>query len=121
MGAYDRFRNADPMGVGQFIEAGNHRFLVKRTIQGPSANPQTKNMEKTVVEFKIVRSNTMKIGSACSLVETDAKAGYFGNVLSFVAGILGYSIDEMKSDPDFDTVFNSVFGPDQILTEMLVD
>jgi len=121
MGAYDRFRNADPMGVRQFIEAGNHRFLVKRTIQGPSANPQTKNMEKTVVEFKIVRSNTMKIGSACSLVETDAKAGYFGNVLSFVAGILGYSIDEMKSDPDFDTVFNSVFGPDQILTEMLVD
>lgn len=120
-GAYDRFKNAEPMGVRQFIEAGNHRLLVKRTIQGPSQNPQKKNMEKTVVEFKIIRSDTMKIGSSCSLVETDDKAGYFGNVLSFVAGILGYGIDEMKADPDFDTVFTSVFGPDQILTEMLVD
>lgn len=120
MGAYDRFKNADPMGVRQYIDPGDHYFLVKRTEQGPSKNPTKKNVEKTVVEFKVIKSDTMKEGSVCAMVETDASQGYFGNVLTFVAGILGYEVDDMKKDPDFDAVFASVFGEEQILTDMLV-
>lgn len=122
MGAYDRFKNADPMGTRAFIEEGDHILLVKRTIQGPSTNPLTPSVEKTVVEFKIIKSTNekMKPANMCSLVEVSSKQGYGGNVLSFVTGILGYTIDEMKADPQFDAVFAGCFGVDQILTEMLV-
>lgn len=120
-GIYSRFKDADPMGVREYIKEGKHRFLVKRTEMGPSKNPQKKNMEKTVIEFKVIRSDTAKVGTACSFVETDDKEGYAGNVLSFVAGILGYTIDELKADEDFEAVFDGVFGTDQILVGMLVD
>lgn len=120
MGAFDRFRTAEVMGVRQYIEPGLHVLLVKRTDMGPSKNPQKKNMERTVVEFKVVQSDTLKAGSACSLVETDEQDGYAGNVLAFTAGILGYGIDEMKADPHFEQVFDGAYGKDQILTGMLV-
>ncbi len=121
MGAYDRFKDAEPMGVRKYIEPGAHRLLVRRTVQGPSTHPDRKGKEKTVVELKIVRSDTMKVGETCSLVETEGSAGYFGNVLEFTAGILGYGVDEMKKDEQFNEVFGGCWGPDQLLIDMLVD
>ena len=121
MGAYDRFKSADVMGVRQYIEPGKHRLLVKRTEMGPSKNPQKKGMEKTVVEFKVIRSDSMKLQSSCSLVETDTSQGYAGNVLAFTAGILGYTVDDMKADEAFDQVFDGCYGKEQILVGMLVD
>ncbi len=118
---YSKFQSAEVMGVRQYIEVGTHRLLVKRTEMGPSKNPQKKNMEKTVVEFKIIESSTMKVGESCSLVETDEQAGYYGNVKAFVAGILGNTIDEMTVDPDFNATFAAIFETDQILTGFLVD
>jgi hypothetical protein len=119
MGVYDRFRLAEPMGVRQYTDPGDHFFLVRRAIQRQTTNPQKKG-EVTVVEFKVLESNTMKVGQVCSLVETEPSQGYFGNVLAFVAGILGYTIDEIKADPDFNKVFDGCFGPAQILTDMVV-
>lgn len=120
MGAYDRFKNADPMGVRSYILAGKHVLLVKRTDQSMSKHPNRKGQEKTVVEFKIIESDTMKVGESVSLVETEASQGYFGNVLAFTAGILGMGIDEMKNDPDFDVIFEGAYGKEQILVGMLV-
>lgn len=140
MGAYDRFKNAEPMGVRNYITPGKHRLLVKRSNMSPSTHPNRPNQEKAVVEFKVIRSEqlmdkdgnpatdkagkpfpAMKVGESCSLVETSAQQGYFGNVLAFTAGILGYGIEEMKNDPDFDNVFIGCWGPDQLMTGMLVD
>lgn len=120
MGAFDRFKSADIMGVRKYIEQGTHVLLVKRTEMGQSRNPTKKNTEKTVIEFKVVESDTMRVGEMTALVEVDTSQGYYGNVLSFVAGILGYAVDEMKADPSFDEVFANVFGEEQILTGMLV-
>lgn len=120
MGAFDRFKNADPMGVRSYILPGKHVLLVKRTDMSQSKNPQKKGQEKTVVEFKIIESDTMKVGESVSLVETEASQGYFGNVLAFTAGILGMGIDEMKRDPDFDSIFEGAYGQEQIFVGMLV-
>ncbi len=121
MGAYDRFKTADVMGVRQYIEPGTHVLLVKRTEQGKSKNPKHKGaVEKTVVEFKVLKSDTMKEGCSCSLVEMETNQGYFGNVLAFTAGILGNTIDEMRGDADFDEVFSNAYGEAQILVGMLV-
>lgn len=129
MGIFDKFKNADVMGVRQYIEEGNHRLLVKRVSQFMSKNPLTKNQENVTIEFKVIRTTPkepdqkpqLKVGMTCNLVETSKSQGYEGNVLAAVAGILGLSIDEMKADDDFDDVFGSVFNEDQLLTGILVD
>ena len=120
MGIFDKFKNAETMGTRQYIEEGIHVFEVKRTEQGLSKNPKSRGVEKTVVEFTVVDSDTMKPGISCSLVELETLQGYAGNVLSFVAGVLGVSIEELKADVDFESVFGGVFGTDQILTGQLV-
>ncbi len=120
MGAYDRFKTADVMGVRSYIQAGEHILLVKRTDQSQSKHPSRKGQEKTVVEFKIIKSTTMKVGESCSLVETEASQGYFGNVLAFTAGILGLGIDEMRADEQFDETWTDAYGERQVLVGMLV-
>lgn len=62
----------------------------------------------------------MVVGESCSMAETSENQGYFGNVLAFVAGALGMSIDVMKADPAFNDIFLGVFSPAQILAGMLV-
>jgi hypothetical protein len=120
MGIFDKFKNAETMGTRQYIEEGIHVFEIRRTEQGLSKNPKSRGVEKTVVEFSVVESDTMKIGISCSLVELETLQGYAGNVLSFVAGALGVSIDEFKADDDFESIFGGVFGTDQILTGQLI-
>lgn len=126
MGAFDRFRvNKDgtpiqPMGVRNYIKPGDHYLLVRRATQRQSTNPQKKGNEITVVEFKVLQSDTMRVGEVTSLVETELQQGYFGNVLAFVAGALGYGIEEIQADPDFDEIFDGIFGGDQVLVDMVV-
>lgn len=127
MGAFDKFKNADVMGVRNYIKEGKHVLLIRRTEQGMSKHPKKKDVEKTVVEFKVIASepleeggNCMKVGEICSLVEMETSQGYAGNVLAFVAGVLGLPIDDMKADESFDEVFGNVFGAEQIFTNMLV-
>ena len=79
-----------------------------------------RNLTQLIVEFSIVESDSMKAGISCSLVEMETLQGYAGNVLSFVAGVLGVSIDELKADDDFENVFGAVVGSDQLFTGMLV-
>jgi hypothetical protein len=62
----------------------------------------------------------MAVGESCSMAETSENQGYFGNVLAFVAGVLGMGIDEMKNDPAFNDIFLGVFSPAQILAGQLV-
>ncbi len=120
MGAYDKFKGVEAMGVRAYIEPGDHVLLVRRTEQGPSKNPQTKGVEKTVIEFKIVKTSTMGVGKICSLVELDNQQGYLGNVNAFVAGILGLTTEELFADPDFEQLYGSIFGMDSILVDTLV-
>jgi len=120
MGIFDKFKNAETMGTRQYIEEGIHVFEIRRVEQGMSKNPKSRGVEKTVVEFLIVESDSMKPGISCSLVEMETLQGYAGNVLSFVAGVLGVSIDELKADDDFENVFGAVVGSDQLFTGMLV-
>ncbi len=124
MGAFDRFKNADPMGTRKFITAGNHTLMIKRVQQGLSANPKTQGVEKTVVEFKVLESDSKEhpVGSSCSLVEMSNKEGYDGNVLKFVAGALGETIEAMKGldEQTFEDFFSRIFGADQLLTNMIV-
>ncbi len=119
-GVYSRFQTAEPMGVRSWIPEGDHILLVKRTEMSQSKNPTKKNIEKAIIEFKTVKSDTVKPGKIVSLVEMESSQGYLGNVLSVTAGILGMSIDDMKADPSFDSIFDGVWGQDQILTDMLV-
>jgi len=123
VGAFDRFRDSEIMGVRQYIEPGKHRLLVKRASMGPSKNPEKKklNQENTIIEFKIVRSDTMKVGSVCNLVEVSTAQGYEGNVLLVTAGILGYEVEKMRKDPAFDSIFEAAFGEEQIFCGMCVD
>lgn len=120
MGAYDKFKSADVMGTRQWIEPGDHILLIRQCQMGPSKNPLKKGQENTIVTYRVIQSDSMKPGTTCSLVETDAQQGYAGNVLAFVAGVMGYTIDELKADEDFDAVFDGCFGTEQILTDMLV-
>lgn len=120
MGIFDKFKNADVMGTRQYIEDGIHIFEIRRTEQGPSKNPKHRGVEKTVVEFTVIESDTMKQGITTSLVELETLQGYAGNVLSFVAGVLGVTVDDLKADDDFEAIFGGVFGTDQIFTGMLV-
>ena len=121
MGIWDRFKTANVMGVRNYIKEGHHILQVKRCEMGMSTNPQKKGVEKAVVEFKIIESDTMKVGQLCSLVEMDTSMGYAGNVLAFVAGIMGYDVEALKEDPDFESVFDGVWKEQQILVDMLVD
>jgi hypothetical protein len=120
MGIFDKFKTAETMGTRQYIEEGIHVFEIRRVEQGLSKNPKSKGVEKTVVEFSIVESDAMKAGISCSLVEMETLQGYAGNVLSFVAGVLGVTVDDLKADEDFENVFGAVFGTDQLFTGMLV-
>ncbi len=121
MGAYDRFKDtSNIMGVRAYILPGNHTLLVKRSEMAPSTNPQKKGEEKTVVEFKVIESDTMKVGSTCSLVEVESSQGYLGNILVYVAGLLGENVDRFVLDPDFDETFAAIFEINQISTGMLV-
>jgi hypothetical protein len=120
MGIFDKFKNAEVMGTRQYIEDGIHVLEIRRTEQGASKNPKSRGVEKTVVEFAVVESDNMKNGITCSLVEMETMQGYAGNVLSFVAGVLGITVDDLKGDDDFEQIFGGVFGTDQIFTGMLV-
>jgi hypothetical protein len=120
MGIFDKFKNADVMGTRQYIEDGIHILEIRRTEQGASKNPKHRGVEKTVVEFSVVESDTMKAGITTSLVEMETLQGYAGNVLSFVSGVLGVAVDDLKNDDDFEQIFGGVFGTDQIFTGMLV-
>ncbi len=120
MGAYDRFKEADPMGVRSWIVEGTHILLIKRTEMSQSKNPKTKGKEKAIIEFKTVKSDTVNAGKIMSLVEMETNQGYFGNVLAVTAGVLGYTIDDMKADEDFDAVFDGFWGSQQFCTDMLV-
>lgn len=120
MGIFDKFKNAETMGTRQYIEEGIHVLEIRRIEQGMSKNPKSRGVEKTVVEFSVVESDSMKAGISTSLVEMETLQGYAGNVLSFVAGVLGVTVDELKADSDFESIFGSVFGSDQIFTGMLV-
>ncbi len=124
-GAYSRFRNANVMGVRKYIEEGDHVLLIKRTDQAMSTNPKKKGLERTVVEMKIVETNNpdnMKPGNSCSLVECEPAPGYLGNILAFVAGVMGETIDEINaySEEQFEDTFDSVFGVSQVFTGQLV-
>ena len=121
MGAYDRFKNLDAvMGVRNWIKEGNHVLQVRRTEMSKSKNPQKKGIEKAVVEFKTIKSDTQKVGQICSLVEMESNQGYTGNVLMVTAGILGMDHEKMVEDPDFDAIFDAAWGTEQIFTGMLV-
>ncbi len=119
-GVYDRFKTADPMGVRSWIPEGNHVLLIKRTDLSMSKNPLKKNVEKAIVEFKVIESDTVSPGKIVSLVEMETSQGYLGNVLAVTAGVLGLSIDEMKADQDFDATFDAFWGTSQVVTDMLV-
>ncbi len=124
-GAYARFRGANVMGVRKYIEPGDHILLIKRTDQAMSTNPKKKGLERTVVEMKIVATDspdTMKVGNSCSLVECEPAPGYLGNILAFVAGVLGETIDEVNAydEAQFDDIFDSIFGTAQVFTGQLV-
>lgn len=121
MGAFDKFKSAEVMGVRQYIIAGQHRFMVKRAEMGPSKNPQKPNLERTIIEFSIVKSTTMEEGAICALIEVSSNQGYYGNVLNAVAGIMGYEVEDMRDDKDFDATFLGVFGEAQIIAGFLVD
>jgi hypothetical protein len=120
MGIFDKFKNAETMGTRQYIEEGIHILEIRRVEQGMSKNPKSRGVEKTVVEFAVAESDSMKAGISCSLVEMETLQGYAGNVLSFVAGVLGVTVDELKADDDFENIFGAVFGTDQLFTGMLV-
>jgi hypothetical protein len=120
MGAYDRFRESSPMGVRSWVVEGDHVLELKRTEMSASKNPKNKNIEKAIVEFVTIESDTVKPGKIMSLVEMESGQGYLGNVLAVTAGVLGYTIDEMKADADFDATFDGFWGTDQICTGFLV-
>lgn len=124
MGRFDSFRKASVMGVRAYIEEGTHYLFVKRTEQSMSKHPKKQGQEKTVVEFKILETDSsdpkMAPGKMCSLVETEASQGYHGNVLAFTAGALGLSTDEFQADDDFESIWDSVWGQEAILVGMVV-
>ncbi len=128
MGAYDRFRNADPMGARNYIKPGQHVFLVTGTEQGASKNPQKPGVEKSLVNFRIMKSDTMKAGEVTALVEMSTGQGYLGNVLAFTCGILGFDIAEVRPDPNrskedeaaIEAMFDAVWGTQQMCVGMLV-
>lgn len=119
---FAKFRGASPMSDRNWIVPGQHTFEIRRMNIGPSKNPMNKGVEVCVCEVKILQSDTMKVGDVCAFVDTDKnpKGGYLGNVLALVAGILGVSIDEMNADPDFESIFDGAFGPNQYFTGLLV-
>ena len=75
MGIFDKFKNAETMGTRQYIEEGIHIFEIRRVEQGMSKNPKSRGVEKTVVEFAVAESDSMKAGISCSLVEMETLQG----------------------------------------------
>jgi hypothetical protein len=126
---FSKFRDADIMGVRQYIEEGHHLLQV-----GPIKNDMTKNpmkasnIENFIAEFKVIRTkplkdeqkDVLKENMTCSLVETSAQQGYAGNVVSFVAGVLGMTAREFQSDENSGNVLRAVCQEEQILAGMLV-
>ena len=119
-GAYDRFKGAQPIGVKSWIIEGTHILEVRRTEMSKSKNPLKKNVEKAIVEFKVIESDTVAPGKIMSLVEMETNQGYDGNVMAVTAGILGNDIEELQADPGFESVFDSFWGEEQVCTGFLV-
>jgi len=121
MGRFDAYKNADVMGARSYIVEGDHYFLVKRAEQSPSTNPKSKATEKTIIDFKILKTDTMRVGSMTAFVDVDTSQGYLGNIVSCVAGILGYKTpQEFQADDNFESCMESVFDVEQILVGMIV-
>jgi hypothetical protein len=129
MGLFDKFRSADIMGVRQYIEPGEHIFLITSNKCGPTKNPQApKGQENFIAEFKVIKTVPMddkqekKLveGMVCSLVETSNQQGYEGNVVSYVAGVLGMTPQEFQLDPASEQVLHDVTEEDQIFVGLLV-
>lgn len=119
---FSRFRDAQVMGVRNYIPAGQHVLLARRFEMSLSKNPKNEGKEKSIIEFKIIQTNHDKSrpGEIVSLVEMSTSQGYYGNVKAVTAGMFGMSIEEMEKDPEFDTYFNLVWGEQQILVGHLV-
>lgn len=120
VGAYTRFKTAQPMGVKSWIIEGTHILEVRRTEMSNSKNPLKKNVKKAIVEFKVIESDTVAPGKIVSLVEMETNQGYDGNVMAVTSGVLGNSTEELQADPDFEAVFDAFWGEQQVVTGFLV-
>lgn len=126
---FKKFRDADIMGVRQYIEPGDHILLIKSNQCRETKNPQAPaGQENFIGEFTVVKTKPLspdqkeklREGMTCSLVETSTKQGYAGNVVSYIAGTLGMDAREFQADPDSEGTIRGVVGEDQLIAGMLV-
>lgn len=127
---FKKFRDADIMGVRQYIEEGVHLFLIGAIKNEGSKNPLKQTVENFIAEFKVIETQPLsetqpedkrlKKDQTCSLVETSAQQGYAGNVVSFCAGVLGMTPREFQTDPESEQMLRAICGESQILGGMLV-
>jgi hypothetical protein len=126
---FNKFRGADIMGVRQYIEPGDHILLIKsnqcRETKNPQAPAGQENFigEMTVIKTKPLtpdQKQVLREGMTCNLVEISTKQGYAGNVVSYVAGVLGYDAREFQADADSENVLRDVCGEEQLISGFLV-
>lgn len=125
---FAKFRTADIMGVRQYIEEGDHILQIGPVKNDQSKNPMKQTVENFIAEFKVIQTTplkedqteVLKENMTCSLVETSAQQGYAGNVVSFIAGVLGVTAREFQADPESEGLLAAVVGEEQILSGMLV-